>query len=385
MSLEDLKMGIALQIRQHGYTEIDVAQLDELPYGWIEDQGWSLAHKAGTSTYVVYRPRTAQAAAPAWEAIERADADRIYLANIPFRHDSVVQRILDREREQYDLNAYNRPPAGRPFFTDGDTTFRLDETLDPGTVMFGYPGGPTVRVDNLASNNYHNGHCYLCNQDRICTYRYSDDEGNAARLSICLECAAGPPVLPAEPTQYTNARCFRCQQHRICTLFSPLGAEPTLYICEECRALQAAELANQPATGVQAMMAADMAEANRRFNRMVFGDGNGELAWGVADQAREYARRMTGSHRRAQPGVCVCGFTAVFTADMDAHINDEVVTMADGVPKRWRRCERCRASALCREVVVMGSVGWPSDYEPTEPMLIPTERVYRCDGCTRGL
>lgn len=283
MSIADLQAGIQLQIHRYGYTEVDGDEIRSLPYGWLADQGWSLAHKAGTDTYVVYRPRKARAG---WgDTWTWADLDRITLAQTPFSQDSVASRILNREREEHDYNAYSRPPAGRPFFVDGGTTFRLDDTVPDNSVVFVVDGQAAGRIDNLA-------------------------------------------------------------------------AEPT----------------NQTATG--AIMAAHLEEASRRLNQIAYGSGDGSWHELGLSQAE---------HRRTAPGLCACGFTAILTSDMDAHIADEVIEGVDGVPKRWRVCERCRTSALCREVVV-ARIARMSFADPIPPPAGPaTERVYRCDDCTRGL
>lgn len=92
--------------------------------------------------------------------------------------------------------------------------------------------------------------------------------------------------------------------------------------------------------------------------------------WGR--RANEAAMRP--DHYRVRDGLCSCGFTAMFRADMDSHLADDLFTGPDGVPRRWRVCGRCQASAACREV----RVGNLSPFQATEHAIV------LCDNCTLG-
>lgn len=307
---------IYAEVSRYGYTEVDGDQIDQLPYGWLEERGWSLAHKAGTSTYVVYRSR--QARAPVGESQfwrdlvqvsplfpnEPAEAIRWSMLQTPFSRDSVASRVLDEAERRVDANSYNRPPRGWPTFEGApfvvDGTLRQDE-------LWGFNRDGVVRVENLA------------------------EPPNQTATGAMMEAAREREV----QAQVRQLREWADRQDR------------------------------------------------RRLDQMAWGDGDGSAPVYTGDIERP-------DHYRVRPGICACGFHTVFTEDMRAHIDDDLIEV-NGVPKRWRRCERCQASALCREVVVAAPSrvpGWAATFDPNRlpgSGSLETMRVYRCDNCTRGL
>lgn len=89
-------------------------------------------------------------------------------------------------------------------------------------------------------------------------------------------------------------------------------------------------------------------------------------------------------HYRVRGGQCACGFRSIYREDMDEHIDDTLIEGSDGVPKRWRVCERCGASRLCRRVPV--ATGRPISFNPEtlSPVGPVIGEQHWCDGCARG-
>jgi hypothetical protein len=297
---------------RYGYLEVAGDDIRALPFGWLDQRGYRMAHRAGTDTYVVYRQRTT--GVESWQQY----AERVHYVPTPFSRDSVASRIMNGPVEEAagavltpevleaaqrqiaasrQLNSYDRPPLGQVYWADGETAFRFDESVPLDEVRFEFPRWGDTRPDQ----------------------------------EILDEAAS---VL-AQTAQELDKLLTEAPPHGL------------------------AQEANATATGA---LVAAREEAARR------------------------AADWYGDHYRADQDACVCGFFAIRADIMAEHLDDVLVEGSDGVPKRWRCCERCWASTLCREVVIAGrlslSFGDSPSLLPVGPV---TERVYRCDDCTRGL
>jgi hypothetical protein len=131
----------------------------------------------------------------------------------------------------------------------------------------------------------------------------------------------------------------------------------------------------------------------RRVDQAYWGDGQ-QLPRGpspdmvIADEMQPFGCDARPDHYRVSPARCACSFASIYRNDMDEHIDDTLIEGSDGVPKRWKVCERCGASALCREVVVAHPtrMRFHAAFDPTEPPVGPSiERQYHCDSCVRGI
>lgn len=123
----------------------------------------------------------------------------------------------------------------------------------------------------------------------------------------------------------------------------------------------------------------------RRLDQSYWGDGSGEQAWFTDGETRfQQMPEDRPDHYRVRAGECVCGFRSIYRDDMDEHIDDTLIEGSDGVPKRWKVCERCGASRLCRRVPV--ATGRPISFNPVTMEREPAiTEAYHCDNCVRGI
>lgn len=201
------------------------------------------------------------------------ERDRVYMANLPFRRDSVAQQVMDEV-------LYGR--VNMPRWEDGDTEFIRDEAAEEVELQ------------------------------RTIDYVKAEMEGDGG-------------------------------------------------LREDARA------ANRTATG--ALIERDLDRASRRLNQIAFGDSHGYY---LPSRPDHYLVRR-----------CACGFTSMFTAAMESHLTDRIENNSHGIPCRWRVCERCGVSALCRRVAVANLRSPSFDAGPIDPVGPAVSEAYHCDHCTR--
>lgn len=266
---------------------------------------------------------------------ETMTAARVALANAPLRDDSLVSRIIEGEYFHY------------PRWSEESVPLTNSEPLTPGT-------------------------CHRCGATGPCVPRRCGARGctSTVCIDLCVECVGGANSYSRPPRGAQPAWSAIDEADSDRVYFAPalpVRSENTnVHLTDDQRRINAYmdEIAARPA------QLARNREEQRRVEYRVYGDGP-----------------TRPDHYRLRPGECVCGFASYFERDMELHIVDEIVDGPSGIPGRLRRCERCGVSKWCREVEVMRPqpVRWGG---PTTNVPLPgvsTERVYRCDDCTRGL
>lgn len=130
--------------------------------------------------------------------------------------------------------------------------------------------------------------------------QYVLDEAMLANevMMIAGQRVAGSGLENDEPV--TNEVCRRCSRPRLCVRrLREVGSGPTdsyEFVCLECIGPY------RTATGAQAILD----EARRSF-----------------DRSSEMLQQQADPHTRTAPGQCACGFTSMFTGDMDAHLGGQ--------------------------------------------------------------
>ena len=77
---------------------------------------------------------------------------------------------------------------------------------------------------------------------------------------------------------------------------------------------------------------------------------------------------------------------AIINMVYEQHLADKIINNSHGIPCRWRVCERCGESALCRRVAT--ATVPPMSFSAEElPISRPVNiyHEYRCDNCCRGM
>jgi hypothetical protein len=124
-----------------------------------------------------------------------------------------------------------------------------------------------------------------------------------------------------------------------------------------------------------------------------FNVGRNERLRSPDEALAEIVNRQRPEHYRVTPLRCSCGFRADLISTnlarqqdaIQSHLRDDLFSAGDGIPRRYRLCQRCEMSAACREVAVAErtSINFARPELPS-PVGPSFRREYRCDNCALG-